>query len=73
MFMWCRLSAPDQSGHFLNRILFLINTRIRVDGALIGFEKDAVSVIHWFRVDRRLIREKKYAVLKISGFVEDGA
>lgn len=24
MFTWCRLSAPDQSGHFLNRILFLI-------------------------------------------------
>lgn len=44
-----------------------------MDGALIGFEKDAVSVIHWFRVDRRLIREKKYAVLKISGFVGDGA
>lgn len=40
------------------------NTRIRVDGALIGFEKDAVSVIHWFRVDRRLIREKKICGFK---------
>ena len=25
--------------------------------------------IHWFRVDARPIRVKKYAVLKISGFV----
>ena len=52
-------SRGSASLHQINRDILLNRIQIRVDGALIGWlKKDAVSVLHLFRVDRRLIREK---------------
>ena len=65
--------CPHESGHFFKQHIFYLDSCERgLKPALESSFKEYgfADRIHWFRVDRRPIRLKKYTEAKIPGYVD---